>query len=183
MLKQAPWLLSSFNSLVWESITGSNSVLRYSKRNLFTFNSLVWESITGSTSKEAWRISVHYSFNSLVWESITGSVSGELSSYASGLFQFPCLGVYYWLGKGCQTCRCSIRALSIPLSGSLLLARSSGKEDPLPQPILSIPLSGSLLLAHPLAYLHAQRNLSPFNSLVWESITGSRYISIQLRYL
>ena len=37
-------------------------------------------------------------FNSLVWESITGSnILNKIAEKGAKIFQFPCLGVYYWL--------------------------------------------------------------------------------------
>ena len=66
-----------------------------------SFNSLVWESITGSHSLNlAHLVFIFSSFNSLVWESITGSDPSGLDIERHLRFQFPCLGVYYWLQGG-----------------------------------------------------------------------------------
>ena len=95
-------------------------------------------------------------------------------------FQFPCLGVYFWLRVPYLQNKCFPMFLSIPLSGSLFLALTrSSLTSAIISASLSIPLSGSLFLALRRRSISFVSSSSPFNSLVWESISGSDSSSVR----
>ena len=100
-------------------------------------------------TQHPWRGQTRKAFNSLVWESITGSIDDWwIHEINKELFQFPCLGVYYWLSDLlCYWGKRYASTFQFPCLGVYYWLGKQGSSCSSPPVILSIPLSGSLLLA------------------------------------